>query len=81
MLWDEWYEPEAFAGYRSLQFTSHDKSYWDLPSIFSQEEEVKVQQEEEEVQELVAEVASLPPPDPRFGMLRTLGEEQASQLQ
>lgn len=41
-----------------------------------QEQEVQVQQEEEEVQELVAEVASLPPPDPRFGMLRTLGEEQ-----
>ncbi len=49
--------------------------------LFSQEEEVKVQQEEEEVKEIVAEVASLPPPDPRFGMLRSLGEEQASQLQ
>ena len=42
-----------------------------------QEEEVKVQQEEEEVHELVQEVAALPPPDPRWGLLKTLGEEQA----
>ena len=42
-----------------------------------QEEEVKVQQEEEEVQELVQEVAVLPPPDPRWGLLKTLGEQQA----
>lgn len=40
------------------------------------EEEVKVQQEEEEVQELVQEVAVLPPPDPRWGLLKTLGEQQ-----
>eukprot|EP00435_Cladocopium_sp_Y103_P004525 s4057_g1.t1 len=40
------------------------------------EEEVKVQQEEEEVHELVQEVAALPPPDPRWGLLKTLGEEQ-----
>lgn len=42
-----------------------------------QEEEVKVAQEEEEVQDLVQEVQSLPPPDPRWAQLRTLGEEQA----
>ena len=41
---------------------------------------MKVQQEEEEVQELVQEVQSLPPPDPRFSLLRTLGEEQVVNL-
>ena len=38
---------------------------------------MKVKQEEAEIKVLSKEVESLPPPDPRVTMLRTLGEEQA----
>mmetsp|Transcript_36983 Transcript_36983/g.85494 ORF Transcript_36983/g.85494 Transcript_36983/m.85494 type:complete len:996 (-) Transcript_36983:34-3021(-) len=45
-----------------------------------EQEEGTAQQERQAVQELVTEVQGLPPPDPRWALMRQLGEEQVEMM-
>eukprot|EP00438_Fugacium_kawagutii_P001874 Skav216337 [mRNA] locus=scaffold3350:366652:371473:+ [translate_table: standard] len=76
---EEWDEEEEIRKFIALQGQPPSKAQLKKlkTTQMRDEEEVKVQQEEAEVQDLVQEVQSLPPPDPRWRQLRTLGEEQA----